>query len=293
MLIECQNCGAPLDVKVRDKIVSCRYCKRQNRVNQTRTIAQQTPQGWQPPQRWVPPQHFPAPSVEIQFDSSGVARGARTGCIAGLAGIIVLIGASVAMFVMMADGSGASSGGLSGLSKLTGVAGWDGKSTLRCGTNESLTIENKIANVPDGPVVEAGTNCKLTIINSTLNGQTGVAGDMNLTVTMKRSTIQATQTGISTRMNSKIFLRDKSTVSGKEFGIKGDVATRVEIRESYITSTEVAINGGPTLNVTGRNCIIKGGSSAIQGGMAAKLDLTKCTITGSKDVGVGSTVNER
>ncbi len=293
MLIECQNCGAPLDVRPRDKIVSCRYCKRQNRVNQTRTIAQQTPQGWQPPQRWVPPQHFPAPSVEIQFDSSGVASGARTGCIVGLAMMIVLIGAAVAMFVIMADGSSSSGGGLSGLSGLTGAAGWDGKSTLQCGTNESLTIENKVANVPNGPVVQADTNCKLTIINSKLSGQTGIAGDMNLTVTMRQSSISATQTGISTRMNSKIFVRDNSTVSGKEFGIKGDVSTQVEIRASHVSSNEVGISGGPTLNVMGRDCTIKGGSSAIRGGMAAKIDLTKCTVTGSKDVGLGSTVNER
>lgn len=67
MLIECRNCGAPLDIKARQRFARCRYCDRQNRVQQTRTIAQHTPGGWQPPRVWTPPSHAPEDSKPLDY----------------------------------------------------------------------------------------------------------------------------------------------------------------------------------------------------------------------------------
>ncbi|HEX9622712.1 MAG TPA: PQQ-binding-like beta-propeller repeat protein [Polyangiaceae bacterium] len=67
MLIECFNCGAPLDVKVGQSLAKCRYCDRPNRIQQARTLAQQTPQGWRPPPVWVPPQHVPQQSQPLKY----------------------------------------------------------------------------------------------------------------------------------------------------------------------------------------------------------------------------------
>lgn len=56
MLVECKQCGAPLDVSATASIVQCSYCGAQNRVRSMRTLAEQAPAGWVPPAQWTPPQ---------------------------------------------------------------------------------------------------------------------------------------------------------------------------------------------------------------------------------------------
>lgn len=62
MLIECDYCGAPLDVKPNRSTAKCAYCGKTSQIEQARQVAQQTPNGWRPPPTWTPPQHVPAPS---------------------------------------------------------------------------------------------------------------------------------------------------------------------------------------------------------------------------------------
>jgi len=83
MIIECGHCGAPLDVKAEARVTKCAYCGMSNQVNTQRTIAFETPQGWQPPPKWVPPQQFSANSQrELTY------RAARSG---GLIFAIVMV----------------------------------------------------------------------------------------------------------------------------------------------------------------------------------------------------------
>ncbi len=74
MLIECSNCGAPLDVKDRDTLARCCYCGKTQRVRTARTTMQHTPANWQPPPQWVPPPQYPAQSVPLRFDPSKTVR---------------------------------------------------------------------------------------------------------------------------------------------------------------------------------------------------------------------------
>lgn len=55
MLIECNNCGAPLDVKGKERIVKCAYCGVQTQLAAARTVAAATPEGWKPPEQWHSP----------------------------------------------------------------------------------------------------------------------------------------------------------------------------------------------------------------------------------------------
>ncbi|HMJ11636.1 MAG TPA: hypothetical protein VK524_09505 [Polyangiaceae bacterium] len=64
MLVECSYCGAPLDVRLHERVTKCKYCDSTTQVQQTRTVAQETPAGWQPPQQWTPPLQFPADSAK-------------------------------------------------------------------------------------------------------------------------------------------------------------------------------------------------------------------------------------
>lgn len=62
MLVECKNCGAPLDVRPGYKFVQCSYCDRVQWLPKLTTLSAQTPAAWQPPPQWVPPPSAPAPS---------------------------------------------------------------------------------------------------------------------------------------------------------------------------------------------------------------------------------------
>jgi LSD1 subclass zinc finger protein len=55
MLLECQNCGAPLDVASGARSVKCNYCGTSSQVKASRTVAFETPKDWVPPPAWTPP----------------------------------------------------------------------------------------------------------------------------------------------------------------------------------------------------------------------------------------------
>jgi len=70
MLLECNHCGAPLDIQAGATFARCTYCGRTQRVKAMRTQAVQTPQGWNPPPRWTPPPNFRAPTLPLTHDPS-------------------------------------------------------------------------------------------------------------------------------------------------------------------------------------------------------------------------------
>ena len=70
MIIECKECGAPLDVEQHATLARCHYCGRTQRVRSARTQYPVTPPNWNPPPQWTPPPHFPARSVPLRYDAS-------------------------------------------------------------------------------------------------------------------------------------------------------------------------------------------------------------------------------
>jgi len=76
VLIECANCGAPLDVPQGRRRTKCGYCGAPQQVGGSRTLAMERPPGWQPPRQWTPPAHFPERSVPLQFDASAATQAA-------------------------------------------------------------------------------------------------------------------------------------------------------------------------------------------------------------------------
>jgi hypothetical protein len=77
MLLECCRCGAPLDVKGTERIVTCRYCKAQTERRELRTLAPETPRDFSPPRTWRPPANMRAPSdVEYAYAEASSNRAA-------------------------------------------------------------------------------------------------------------------------------------------------------------------------------------------------------------------------
>ena len=78
MLVECQQCGAPLDVGNDARLVRCSYCHTTNRVRSMRTLAVQAPPQWQPPPTWTPPAHFGAPAAPLPYRAPPKQANAQT-----------------------------------------------------------------------------------------------------------------------------------------------------------------------------------------------------------------------
>ncbi len=74
MIIECKNCGAPLDTQATATLARCAYCGTTQRVKTATTQFQQTPRGWQAPAQWTPPSHFRARSVPLRLDHTKTLR---------------------------------------------------------------------------------------------------------------------------------------------------------------------------------------------------------------------------
>jgi len=83
VLVECSQCGAPLETKESSRTAKCNYCGAQNQVRTMKTIAQVTPSGWAPPKVWTPP-----PGTELQ--GKRLEYTAQS-WIAGIAGFTLLV----------------------------------------------------------------------------------------------------------------------------------------------------------------------------------------------------------
>jgi len=99
MLVECDRCGAPLDVTDGQRFVKCGYCRGTQATEQLRTTETNTPDGWKPPDVWHAPEHrraeFPHP-MRLANDARPMGR---FGTVAVVLGVSVAIGAVVSGLV--------------------------------------------------------------------------------------------------------------------------------------------------------------------------------------------------
>jgi len=285
VLVECSNCAAPLDVKQGAASAKCRYCGRNNVLQQARQLAVVTPPQWQPPRVWVPPAHAVAPSdVQLKYHTRSV------GCAVMLPILLTLVVPLIAAFF--------ATGG-SGWLK---VKMWDGKSTLVCELNEELTIEGVKANVKSGPVIDAHTNCKLKIIDSTLKGEVGITAGVNADVELVNSTIKADTAAFESGGNAKLTVRGgklrgkevalrlggndqvsltKTSLEGEDAAIDNARNTTLKLKHAKLKSGDVGVGAGYGLNVQMRDSSVVAAGVAFDVGSNARLSIKgKSSVTG-------------
>lgn len=94
MLLECGNCGAPLDAEGSATRVKCGYCNASSVVHALRPLQPQTPPGWRPPDTWRPPGHVPADSTRV-LKYHGGKRAGRNGVNPGVGASSMVLGLGV------------------------------------------------------------------------------------------------------------------------------------------------------------------------------------------------------
>lgn len=101
MIVECRECGAPLDVQVGSAFAKCAYCGNTSKVKSAKTLMAESPAGWKPPPVWQPPPTARAPHVPLPYRPPPTAR--ASGCIGPAFGI----GLTLFIAIVVAVSSGA------------------------------------------------------------------------------------------------------------------------------------------------------------------------------------------
>lgn len=105
MIVECQKCGAPLNVTEGQRLAQCSYCGATSQVKSMRTAALQTPPGWQPPPTWQSPPSTStsAPSTAYAYRPPPASPSTGSaGCVTGLVAVVAIaaVGGGVAFSVL-------------------------------------------------------------------------------------------------------------------------------------------------------------------------------------------------
>ena len=209
--INCPQCGAPANVQPGQALYECPYCKR----------TFQTAQMFGPPAPMANPMPPPpqvqqiviiAPGAHYPDDSTPFVPAPRGSSFAGW-GVMIFI---LVLVLGVAGGVRFLSASGSGSSLLSGLV-WNGKETLVCGGNDQITISGVNANV-SGTAIEAGGNCHVKIVDSTIKAGTVVDAAGNADVTFQGGSIEGT-TAVDASGNAHVrFNGTKVTGSKKKSG---------------------------------------------------------------------------
>jgi len=215
---QCPQCGAPATVQPGQATYECPYCKRTFQTAQMfgtpPPMANPMPQApaFPPKQQQqhiviVAPGGQYSPGDSVPQPRSGGSSG--WGVMIGIA-VLVLGVAGAIRFISHSASGGAGAALFSGLM-------WDGKDTLVCGGNDEITVTGVNANLT-GTAIEAGGNCHVKIIDSTIKAGTVVDAAGNADVSFQGGSIDGT-TAVDASGNAHVrFNNTKVTGPKKKSG---------------------------------------------------------------------------
>lgn len=225
MIIQCQNCGAPLDVRDSVPFVDCTYCGRSNKVASTRTLNAITPPNWQPPAQWTEADRERAATVAMAGVGVAAATTGLTGCIVvGIAVAIVgTLGAAVAGFLLWGASREAPSA-----SSVAPVAAWNGATPFRCSGGDEVVLTGVTANLPNDVAITVSGNCELTLVDSSITARVGLEGDSNGVIRLRNSVLRGSEAGARLSMNQDLEL-EGGEISSAGVGIEASGNSEVTL----------------------------------------------------------------
>ena len=291
MIVECTNCGAPLDVADNAGSVRCSYCNKANRVRTMRTIAQERPAEWQPPREWTPPSHLPARGRQLRYQRPGRSR---TGCLLATAVVVMIAGGAVPLWLTGA----VKQPDLPELSVLLG--GWDGTEPFACDGNDSVTIEGRTVSFANRTAFTVSGNCELRIVDCDVTAHEGLRADGNRNVTIERSRFRTTGIGINARGNRRVELID-SQVIADGLAVQASANAHVTVSGGQIAGAPTAFSAEDNGLVEPRGATVvhrpenaEGATNSATGGVANGDEIAaKVEIDGPLSTSMINTVMER
>lgn len=236
MLVECQNCGAPLQTDGSKAFVDCRYCGRSNKVASSKTLMAQVPAGWQPPAQWTPEMQRRV-AHGVAASTAGAAGAGVTGCVV-VSVVVAILGVVAAVVVTSLVGVGTSDA-----IPLELAPSWDGSAPFSCGGNDEVRIEGVHASLPGQTAIRATLNCDVTIVGSEITAARGIEASGNGTVRLENTTVRASETGIVASMNKRVVLVNSQIIAGA-VGVDASGNANVTIEGGHVEGSPVAVRTG-------------------------------------------------
>lgn len=257
MLLECESCGAPLDVADdTTKTVRCHYCGRSATLERYRKVAPQTPAGFVPPREWTPPASADVPSRPLTYRPrrrrGGV--GAMTALVvSGVVGVAAWRATSAMEQVtsatdpsqlksMLAEALSVASAAVDVAKSRQGLAPSQTGDTvpLVCKGADDLTLTGKTLSLPAGVPVVAMGSCTLRLVDCTVSGATGITVNGNATVTVVGGSITGRGPAVVLMGNSTLDVSGDARLSG-EMTITAAANARARVRSSSVTGAHIAV----------------------------------------------------
>lgn len=240
---KCDGCGAPIAPAEGQRAVTCTYCGAHNRMGTMATMAMRVSSSRDP----------------VKLGRVVVAMIVAPIVMTFVIGVVVAV--AIGMSASRAADEVANLPNLQGLEQLGGLqgsstAGWDRRSPLTCGLNQTLRIDGD-ATLDTGPLVQGAINCRVVIEGANLSVANGtlIQGDAaNMQITVRNSTLRG------------------------DVIVAGGISTTVEITDAHLHATRVAIQADGMANR-----VRVSGASTVEGGT------TGITVSTSSSVNVSGT----
>jgi len=250
MIVECGNCGAPLEAEQASRFVKCRYCKHSNKVASTRTLMAVTPADWQAPSEWEAAQVNAAKKVAV--GAVGMA-----GCVPLVLGIVgVAVAGMVVAGTTLISRRVEQVSGIPGLS--TSQPAWDGSAPFSCGMNDSVRIDGVTANLPGQVAIRVSQNCQLEISNSQITAAVGIQAEGNREVRLRATTIVASEVGVRVSQNKSLVIAGGSVMAaGPAVEASGNASVTLRPGATLEGSPAVETSGNARFNNAGGEVVEK------------------------------------
>ena len=284
MLLECHNCGAPLDVPDGASSARCNYCGNSEKVARFRTVAIKTPEGFTPPPTWTPTTGSSLPVEPLPYRPMAaarmVARWLRISAIASVA-----LGGFIAWRVLSSVQDAATNSALSMLTQpdqvqkvvetamsianaVKGPAVQAAAAAARaalagdtvpviCKGNDNVTITGKNLALPGAVPVIASNNCTIHLVACTVSGATALVAKNNATVVVEGGSLSGTGPAVLLSENATLEVSAGARLSGESTVTAANNA-RATVRDSSISGSHVAIHSSNNASVDATGSTVQG-----------------------------------
>jgi hypothetical protein len=117
---------------------------------------------------------------------------------------------------------------------------WDGTQPLRCGGNSQLTLTGVTARLPGRTAVSAEVNCRLRLVDCTIEAWEGIAVGGNAEVILERSRIETKGVAVDISGNGRLELVD-STIDAEQIAVRGAGNAHVLLGSGHLSGKQQAL----------------------------------------------------
>jgi LSD1 subclass zinc finger protein len=231
MLLECSNCGAPLDVQGGARRTKCNYCGQTTQVGKLEKVADETPQGWEPPKQWSPPAHTPMAGQSLVYRP--VRAIGRAIALSIRLGIFAIVGTVVWRVITIVNqttnhlSSGSESAELQGaVSRAIGAmtdkinaadkTSGSAEGSVTCSGSDTLTLSGRTLRSEGaaGVPVTAIGSCRLKLVACRLSGATALIARDNARVTIEGGTMTGAGVAVALSGNAVLDISGGTLITG-------------------------------------------------------------------------------